>query len=368
MQCKLLAPAVLLAIACSSSASPSAEEVEQWLDAELAAAASLSSFTDAAITFRYESHWPRPPAEIEKIRQRIERDGANPDAWLVAFADKIAAHGPDVSESTIRLRNPSLWRISTNFPGLSIKYRDTVVTPTEAWELTSQTLTLIDHRLGWPEGKSLDTNWSGIRLAISRLFFAGLAVREDVRLTREPVTVGDEQWICRIQHSTGEVTRLSGTWDARQGRGFVLHSLVEQSKYPEYVGSTIEFSEWRHVEAIDRWAALRAEQRFADGSLTIAHEFVRAVRETPEVFEACIATPEFDGSDPIRGPLTVSAILDHSKADYVQRMKSETGFINIPIGSAPRKPGISMRQIGWLAAGAVLTALVAIRLWRVRPG
>lgn len=350
-------------VLCSFPAQASEDEaaLTRWLEGELHESREFPQLTNIAIQFRYEMHWPKSPGEIERLRRATQGLPQHPDRMMVDLADRRLREGPMSYEITAHVRGEGHWRISRDLSGDT--YRDVVVAPDYAWSLTPNQLTLIHQEHGWPENQRLDTLESELVNAFAYLFYGGLHAGPDASPRVLSADRDGLSWHARIDPGDGRpVWRVAGRWDVDAGRGFVTEVEYNfQQAAEQDLGSLLVVSDWDYVDTIDRYIARRAEFRYADGSLHRAYVWLGAEREEPERFESVFRMPRDDGDDFIRGPLTVTSVADYRSARAVLFGHGPDGRTQAVLREPEGGTG-SWKSKGWFAAGAVLTALVALRV------
>jgi hypothetical protein len=349
----------------------SAAKVAEWLDTQIGEGRDmpLDDMRDVAFSFAYELYTLRPPEEIERLRKEIEGKPDHPMRRVVEGYDRMLEDGPSVFEYAARVRGWDRWRLNQDRPpGDPTAWNDTVVTPTHAFQLNPDQIALIDPRVGYPEGRQLNSMSNEIWNAINALVYADLGTRRQ-RITRDDVRVDGALWSCQIR-KLGQTIRCEGRWIPEWERGVVDRAtVIENPDAPAYVGWYKTFGGWRMEPAIGRPVAVRAEQRFPDGSIAYAYVFRGAEREDAGVFERVTAVPDIAGADPLRGAISATSMWDFREGE--QRYVSDDGGARSVINQGPfpgarRKQGrLALRRVGWTLLGALVLGLVALRLWRV---
>ncbi len=357
--CSVLWLAVLLG-AGQSYSGPSASEVEEWLDSELAFARVEPSIRDLAFKVRYESHLPASAATIERLRREVANKPDHPDRVMIEIADKHTREGPFVSIATIRCRDLATWRVSMDRPGSLVKYEDVVVTPELAWSMNAQWLTLVDPRRGWPESARLDSWVHEFTNAWDSLVCGGLRRFSSEAFVRGAIAPeADGRWRCRMEGPAGERFQIDGRWSAEAGRGFVTSVILAED------GQRFFAADWKFNQTLGRWVAGRAEFRYADGSINRRYVFESAEKEEPSFFDKAIKPPKDDGVDAIRGDVTFTAVHDYTARDPVGRRRQGEGVVEYPLSDARAGgTGSFLQYAGWLGGAGVVIGLIGWRIIR----
>jgi hypothetical protein len=153
---------------------------------------------------------------------------------------------------------------------------------------------------------------------------------------------------------------MSGTIAANGGRE-VLHvdeTVVTESSEASFAGAVTRYLDWRHEPFFGRDAAHRIEMLHGDGSLYFSVDLLEVRGLEPGELDPLLETPQADGSDPIRGPLTVRSIINSKSGHSVV----QSGIVG-PNPDAP--PGAGLQRIAWKSA-AVASAVLAFVLIAVR--
>jgi len=85
-----------------------------------------------------------------------------------------------------------------------------------------------------------------------------------------------------------------------------------------------------------------------------------------EEFEAVTRTPDFDGSDAVRGRVTFTQVTDFREGTPSYEIKTAEGAVQaLNVEDTPVGHGRSvLRTTGWVVAGSLVVLLVLLRLRR----
>jgi hypothetical protein len=170
-----------------------------------------------------------------------------------------------------------------------------------------------------------------------------------------------------LRHSNGAEVEVRGRWDQAEGRGHTEQAVHLRSFNPAmHNGRKFKFSDWALEPITGRWVSGRIEEWNPDGRLFRVLVWQSASRFTDDEFEALTADPVAGTPDPFRGDVHVKRTIDHRPSTpMVTKHESDGSTTTQPMAQSPESRSRGwLRTAGWVSAGGLVLALVAVRIVR----
>lgn len=289
------------------------EAFEQWWN-EQAAFAQRDALRGRMVKWTVE--YPAPTtAQIAAMRQQVVGKPDHPlRATLREIDEQSRAQNPPLQSRLWTSRDGRRSRLASDMAGRPERQTDVALHDDESWTLV--TLTLTARRRTSPD-VSRDTTVlmkpfeDEAMLALSGGLAAALGYGVDISTTPVSSEPGRFQGVWRKETPHGATRAvITGTFDTQQQRGRIERVEITLSE-PGQPERTIRYV----VDMTDRpvgseATAARIEHYRSSGELIRVISLVAAENVTEEAVNALTAMPEVNGVDPIRGPLTFTAIAD----------------------------------------------------------
>jgi hypothetical protein len=366
---RVLGLVILIGLGLISSAkaqSPTLEEVQRWLDAEWEKAATLPNLGDARLEWETHRVYVPPAAEMNQLRAAVEGRPDHPDRLMLKVYELRASGRPEVFRHILWSQGEGAWRhskdhdIITDFDRVDRTYTDIVVRKDEHWSLSPKSLLIepSDVQPGSPAGGLL-ANRSSLLPQVSWILDGGLRlVRNGLAKPRNLLVTSDKFRFETVIISQGEqvVYRMSfsGRWSRDASRGFIERAELTTSGFkPDSRGESYEITGWTLSEQ-GIWFAKEIVKRRSDGQVEEKH-IVRSFGEVPgQDFAAVTATPSPEGTDPVRGSLTVDSVSDLRAGLVVSASTGESMMIPDAFISRPQSSFSLLRVVGWASSACLL--------------
>lgn len=265
------------------------------------------------------------------------------------------------------------WRLNVTDPSGS--FSDHVAGPDGAWRLTKDMLTLYSNN---HENRDTQGHMSaGSTLTYQSLIAINLtasgAIANGLEL-RPELDEASGRWRVRAEGPTRSGARLTfaaeGSWDPQAKVGTFARAEVEahDAKAGTVKGEHYLAKEWKYVPELSLMVASRIEQSNEQGLPVQIHVLVEASPFTPAQFERLVREPTPTTVDPSRGSLTYRSISDLRGPSEAVSQKNDAGEFVPQNAEAVRRQrnDTIVRVIGYVAAGIIVAAILALRLSRAR--
>jgi hypothetical protein len=306
--------------------------------------------------------------ELRQLEERVAGKPDHPDRRTLDAEKRRRAKGPDRIDYQVWFQQSGAWRYNMTDHAEGF-YVDQAVTPQIVWSLVPKTLTVIDPGTSPPPNKDYAVSEDDFTTMFRRLAWARMPGPPSVNMQLQDATIRNGRWTGVASAAGWSTRRWTGYYDDEAGRLILEETvLVESPKFPEARGKSERYSGWSFIELLGQWTARRIEERSADGRVQRVIEFDGAEPLDDDTFAELTAIPPSAGTDPIRGATTFTSIIDYRPRAEKITTFTPNGTVETPLpaSSLGRSRSHSLRVAGWVLAGAILVALVAIRLWRVR--
>lgn len=344
---------------------PAGSALSAWWDHAWSQAQQVPSFSEYRIDWRVDQYRAPSPYEMAEAKKLVELEPGSASETRLRQLEVLASGKPIVAEHSMWLRAPDSWRM--NRRELGSDYNDVTVTPNVAWSCSPRYLSILNPKQGYPPGYDFRTQGSIAIRELGFMFRGGLQLGSILQLEPAPISVKGDDWsVDATNKDRGLRIRFSGKWLPEENRGEVHRiEVLESTQMPEETGHKWLLSGHRRVDELGEWVAGRVEDRAKGDRLTEVISFVGVSRYSDEEFKALTAVPVADGADPIRGKNRFVAIHDLREGEGIYMVETPGGPVVIPESETPwAKYETALRWTGWLAAAAIISTLVAIRLWR----
>ena len=333
LACALLS--VLLAAAAHGQESGSLE----WFRAEWKAAEKVGPPEGYYIDYSIMTRVPGDEAELARLAAIIE---GKPDHPLRRTHDELKAQieiGPKTTRYRLWYGGPSRWRLSMTYPlHLPAGYEcaEIAYDGPRSWWMTPKELRLLDARRP-PENRDPAALISALPHYVSDWLAMGFS-SGPLGITPVSSVVRDGVWEATTTSATGQrVWRYRGRVE---GDRIVADNreLIVAEDDPTVVGYRSTWSEWLYIDAVGRWAAARVDRFDADGvayMTTVLHE-IRPL--TPGELNPLLPLPTPDGTDPIRGPVTFTSIVDYGSGTAETWQDGQRVTVALPPGRVAATP------------------------------
>jgi len=335
----------------------------EWFRAEWKAAERLGVPEGHYIEYSILTRVPGDEAELERLAGIIE---GKPDHPLRRTHDELKTQieiGPKTTRYRLWYGGPSRWRLSMTHPlhlPAGYEYAEIAYNGPRTWWMTPKELRLLDARRP-PEGR----NPAGLISALPHYINDWLAMgfsSGPLGITPASSVVRDGVWEATTTSATGQrVWRYSGRVDGDRIYTDVLELIVCEDD-PKWLGHRKAWSDWFDANAIGRWAAARVDSIDADGlayMTTVLHE-IRPLK--PGELDPLLARPTPNGSDPVRGPVTYTSIVDYGSGTAETWQDGERVTVSLPPDASRQPAPAWLKPAGWSLVAIIVGALVWFRL------
>jgi hypothetical protein len=292
----------------------------------------------------------------------------HPDHRVLEAERRRQEQGYDEEVIDLWTRGPGDWRRSQTLSWSEGKFDDIVVTPSNVWSMTADSLTVLEPGAPPPPGRDLPSLEDGLSqwLRLIRDGNLGLGVRAEARPTGfRPVEGGMEMVVTAPTglHTSYVLAGVEGT-DLPVVVQFTRHEKLPSNA----VRDRWRFSQWRFVPHLERPIAMRAERVDEQGRVLESLDVVEIRAAAPGEFARVTAMPIAAGTDPLRGPVTFRSVFDfRADANTITSITPEGSVLTaIPPEMLPPKSSTALRTAGWITAAGLLAALIGVRLMRGR--
>lgn len=318
-------------------------------------------------------------AEMERLKREVPGHPDHPERNDLERFLRHQRGEPTVKPRTAWAVDANTWRLSEDLVGPLFKpnaYWDKVVTPTHAFSLCHDTLTVMDPRDGYPPGQDL-ASLSGELFGNLFIFLMGGLSQLQLNADAATVQAFDGQgWSIKVGYlhrtpgQSGTVL-VRGRWSAGDNRGFIEDiSRIATTGSPQSSAKTevlVTATDWTRVLDTGVWLAGRVTMMGADGRIDKVYRFQSAEREDPATFRRMFEIPERGGVDPFRGTVLPISVFDMRTGKHVLNFPDGRQIVDdIPSGGLSPAAGTSaqLRRVGWAIAAVLVAAMVALAGWR----
>lgn len=329
----------------------------------------------ANVKFRYRQllYPEMKDSELSTLEKAVEGKPDHPARSAVETERRRRQEGPDPVDYQVWYRGERAWRFNKtehkNLHRGHAMYVDRVTTPDLIWAMVPTHLNIVDPSAP-PEGRDYADARSEFEQAIRTFAWGALGTGESVDMQPRSARFDDQEWVAQAAAPNWSVIQWEGTV-AEDGRLLPeSHELVESERFAPLVGLQKTFSEWAWDPVLSNWIAHRVEERHPDGRLRQVWQFLGSQTLDREEFTEVTALPSSQAGDPVRGETTYRSIMDFRPGIDRIRVLTDAGFDDSPMPASMRAaPGskVDLRTIGWVLAGILAAALLAVRIWTRRP-
>jgi len=342
-----------------SAVGQTAAEVERWFRQELARAATpLAGLKNIQLTYRVEKPSELTAAELAEVQREIAGKPDHPKRMIAERSERRLRDGDETERYTLYLRSPDEWRVGHDY--LGTKYFDCAAVPGLVWGFSNGQLTLLDPAGGFPPARDYRELGITPKNDVARLRFGGLDLAHRWGLQITSASPQDGRWRLLASNDVGVELEFIVEWPAEVGRGFVRSVRPIKLSPNNGAVSNSEFDGWTFRRELGDWTAEK-EHRTLNGrrlSATVL-ESVHVITDA-QVTEL-LAPPAINGTDPVRGPVTVSSVFDYRPAEQKMTVIRDGSTLVEPL-RAQGPGGPDSRYVSWLGWG-VLAVLVALFLF-----
>ena len=370
----------VLCLAVLPAFGQSREQIDAWLKAEWDALPSAPSpFFDldgAGLCYVVERYVEGE--ELVALQRRVEGHPDHPDRTLLEDSLKRHRGEPFGTQYCVYSDGPGRWRINREFLGRSRdgapRYWDMVVMPDSQWMMLPGTLVVHSPTAPPPQGQDLPGEERSTGPILDRLLTGGLAAAKGLGLRLGDVQLlSDNRFrVAASRRDVPEQQQLTleyiGRWDAERGRGFIeSRTLVQNGYKPDSTGETYSMRDWRFVPEIGRWAAGFIAWAPAQGALGHRVRLIGGLEGDPDTLQRITRVPEIDGSDPLRGPVTATRLVDHRPGRRSLQIDPDgtRSTLDLPAEAGKSTAFGALRLIGWIIGSATLFGLGLLIYQRV---
>lgn len=313
------------AFSLPAPAATSPDAVRAWLNEEWARAQELPHFDGFSIAWRLLDHTTHSEEEIARLRDEVQGKPHHPMRTVLELIDERARTGrPSVTGEFRLFLAGEAWRFCESLP--NGEYIDRARTPTQPRQLSSKSLVLFDPRDAGVQGRSVDGQEFTFMPMVGELLFGALNLGRISRISLQPPRIDGNRWRAIARSAAAPnpsavfAVEYAGRWDDDLGRGFVDEfTIIEHGSRPEVVGERRLFRDWAFHPIARMWIAARSDRYLASGKLSRTLELISVDPLPPGGFAAIAAPPAVDGTDPIRGAVTFTSVVDHREGSFSHR-------------------------------------------------
>lgn len=303
----------------------------EWFRAEWKAAEKVGLPEGHYIDYSILTRIPGDEAELARLAEIIE---GKPDHPLRRTHDELKSQieiGPKTTRYRLWYGGPNRWRLSMTHPlhlPAGYEYAEIAYDGPRTWWMTPKELRLLDARRP-PEGHDPAGLISALPHYINDWLAMGFS-SGPLGVTPVSSVVRDGVWEATTASASGQrVWQYSGHVDASR---VVIDSmtLIASNDDPKWLGHRKVWSEWLFVDAIGRWAATRVDSIDADGLayMTTALHEIRPLK--PGELDPLMTRPAADSTDPVRGPVTFTSIVDYGSGTAETWQDGERVTVSLP--------------------------------------
>ncbi len=349
--------------------SPTKADVAAWFDREWDRAQQMPNLGDGSLCWRVE-FWDlpaNPEKELANLREQVEGRPDHPARHQVARIERILAGNPPHRLRCLWAHNEDHWRVNTTFGNSA--FADTAMAGNTVWRLSHSQL-MVGTDKTQPAMQTVMSELYTFWPEVNRLVFGGLSHGVISGIRRGELRWDGREW--RVTMSFGPPdgapnfeSVISGRWDNALDRGFVEREIITISvPKPETVGTEYRYSDWQLVAPLNQWIASRVEDVTPGGRVQRAYVFDSWRPGGEGDFEEVLAVPSPNATDPVRGELLFTRLVDYRRNAVRERKNAQEQFARaVPIRQ-PGGPSIWRSWLGWVSAAALATGLVVLYIHR----
>lgn len=372
-------PIAALLHACVGVDQPDEQDVLNWFTQQWQDASSLDRLAGSLV--RYSVEWPAQYThdQLSAMKARISNKPDHPLHAVVPVEERRLAQGPDVGAVHFAMDGRGAMRHSqtTTLSDGSTSSLDFVLAPDVMWSMTPDQLAVMDPDSPPPQ-RDFRSSLRSPPDPVCYFFSASLALPwYRPRVEMQGVETRDDHWIV-TQRSTDDAHQFEIEyrieWDETASRPFIVERRFVNRGASDrrfWIGQRETFEDWQLVPELGVWAAFTV-RRFKGSELPHEIDRLTAVelvdtRELARYFDP----PSFpNGSDPLRGAVSLSSMMDYAGRDHVALVVTDGGVQRTVLASQPRSwwsPLLSMRSLGWMALAGSLVCVGLLWYRRAAP-
>ncbi len=356
---------VLLSVFVAAAADGQELGSLEWFRAEWKAAEKVGLPEGYYIDYSILTRVPGDEAELARLAGIIE---GKPDHPLRRTHDELKSQieiGPKTTRYRVWYGGPNRWRLSMTHPlhlPAGYEYAEIAYDGPRTWWMTPKELRLLDARRP-PEGRDP----AGLISALPHYLNDWLAMgfsSGPLGITPVSSVVRDGVWEATTASASGQrVWRYKGRVEGDRILADVRELIVCEDD-PKWLGHRKVWSEWYFVDAIGQWAATRVDSIDADGLayMTTALHEIRPLKAGE--LDALMTRPAADGTDPVRGLVTFTSIVDYGSGTAETWSEGERVTVTLPPDASRQPPPSWLKPAGWTLVAVIVGALVWFRLKR----
>ncbi len=321
------------------------------------------------VRWALENRFIPPADEIKRLRAEVKAALDHPQKKELAIFEGRLLGQKDSLETDVWI-DPSSgkWRLNlTNIYLGQSEYSDFARQGDSHWCLTPGQLIVGSPSApepGYDYSQAIEMNLSHLSWFMS----AGMSAGYTNHLAAPVVRLKGKEWTAETRDDTrGLLFRAKGVWydESKSGSATEVYVRQQRGQQDDWEARFVSTGR-RHISEIDFWVPDRVEAwQGTPLKLDRVYRFTGfEFIETAEV-DALVRMPDFAGSDPIRGKITITSILDLRQGSRGYQKLTEAGTEFIPIEQTEAaKHYRRLRWYGWISAGVVGAALVVLRFRR----
>lgn len=308
------------------------------------------------VRVRYTIEYPATMKDDEyfALESRVANRPEHPERRTYESETRRRASGPDRVEHEAWVSDRGVVRINTSNTADALYY-DVAENKDVVWMMSSVQLTLANangsNAAGSPE---IRTSLGDAETLIGYLLSSGASIRDSLPLG--PWEEGPDGYVARADGL--ELVRQTGS------EGAVEVRLAMADMAPQEVGRRWVLTGVRRTALAQEPHPTRFEEYSPDGVLERRVILGEVERVTDSILREVTRQPPIKGEDPIRGPTTFVAVMDHRKAESTITVADEDGGLRtIPLSETPEAIAYRrLRAIGWVTATVLIGGLVYLRI------
>jgi hypothetical protein len=331
--------------------------MQAWFDRATAEATVALSFEGVRLEYQVEHHAVPSAAELDRLRRAVRDHPDHPARLTLSGYERRIKQGPDQIRYTLWFWSEGNWR--QNYDDGSGLWFDTARTRRSCWRLGTDQLTLLDFGASPPPGFDLGSEEQTLVDSLRFLLHGGLHLIASMQLKPRPLQPIPDGWEVRADGAMESVLLFRGTWDGEIGR--VRQLVLERA--PSAVseqGKRWVFDGWESNQLLGKPIAQQIDEFSPRSELLVRTRLLGTHAERKTRLDELSRTPSFDGSDPIRGALTVRAVSDYREASPLHSLVTADGLQSVlPPGEVRVVWSSRLRWLGW----AILALLGVMFIW-----
>lgn len=356
---------------------PDASSVLEWFTQEWNDAADLSYLAGHRVV--YSTAWPAQytAEQIAALKSQIANKPDHPTHALLPDEERRLQHGPDVGVMTYivdgrgSVRHSETYETTVDSGAPPI---DLVLTPDRMWSMTPHQLAIMDADSPPPQ-RDFRSSLKKTPNAVSHIFSASLELAwYRARVKIDGIAADGDGWVItqRSTDPTNEFRILyQVVWDEDAERPFVVERrFVNDGRHGSrfWVGQRETFEDWTFISGIERYAAGTVMHYKGRDMPHRIDRLERVDPISPRDVAAYFSPPAFpDGTDPIRGTVSLQSKMDYVGTEHVALTKTDAGIqrtVLDRVGGPWWHEILTLRTLGWIAlVGCVASVTV---MWKHR--